>query len=98
LLAASGFPHQHPPEMQLSIPDMVIATLPVQRGSNKIVGKTIVGSGLKTQFNITVLAIRRNNRYITEIKPQMTIETDDMLYLFGNPRQIAEVNKYLVLE
>lgn len=98
LLAASGFPHQHPPEMQLSIPDMVIATLPVQRGVNKIVGKTIVGSGLKTQFNITVLAIRRNNRYITEIKPQMTIETDDMLYLFGNPRQIAEVNKYLVLE
>jgi CPA2 family monovalent cation:H+ antiporter-2 len=98
LLAGSGFPHQRPPHMQLNIPDMVIATLPVQRGANKIVGKSVLESGLKSQFNITILAIRRNNRYITEIKPEMTIETDDMLYLFGSPQKIAEVNRYLVLD
>lgn len=98
LLARSGFPHQRPPHIQLNIPDMVIATLPVQRGANKIVGKSVLESGLKSQFNITILAIRRYNRYITEIKPDMTIETDDMLYLFGSPEKIAEVNRYLVLE
>ncbi|MCO5266336.1 MAG: cation:proton antiporter [Lentimicrobium sp.] len=97
LLSASGTDEQNPPHMQLHIPDMVIATLPVQGGVNKIVGKTIVESGLKSQFNVTVLAIRRQNRYLTKISPQMTIETDDMLYLFGSPEKIAEVNRFLVL-
>jgi len=97
LLAASGYENQLPPHLQLNIPDMVIATVPVQQGFNKIIGKSIVDSGLKSTFNVTVLAIRRQNRYLTRITPQMTIETDDMLYLFGSPEKIAEVNKYLVL-
>lgn len=97
LLSNAGFDAQRPPAITLHIPDMVIATLPVQRGANKIVGKTIVDSGLKSRFNVTVLAIRRNNRYLTTILPDMTIETDDMLYLFGSPEKISEVNHYLVL-
>lgn len=97
LLYNAGADDQIPEHLQLNIPDMVIATLPVQRGANKIVGKTIVASGLKSQFNVTVLAIRRKNRYITKILPEMIIETDDMLYLFGDPEKIAEVNRYLVL-
>lgn len=98
LLYDSGNDNQVPPHLQLNIPDMVIATLPVQRGVNRIVGKTIVESGLKEKFNVTVLAIRRQNRYLTTISPQMIIETDDMLYLFGSPDKIAEVNHFLVLE
>ena len=97
LLYSSGADDQIPSHMQLNIPDMVIATLPVQRGVNRIVGKTIVESGLKENFNVTVLAIRRQNRYLTMISPQMVIETDDMLYLFGSPEKIAEVNRFLVL-
>ncbi len=98
LLCDSDGNVQCPPHLQLHIPDMVIATLPVQRGANKIVGKSIMNSGLKNQFNVTILAIRRQNRYITTISPEMTIETDDMLYLFGSPEKISEVNRYLVLE
>ncbi|PKO97731.1 MAG: potassium transporter KefB [Bacteroidetes bacterium HGW-Bacteroidetes-9] len=98
LLCDSDGNVQCPPHLQLHIPDMVIATLPVQRGANKIVGKSIMNSGLKNQFNVTILAIRRENRYITTISPEMTIETDDMLYLFGSPEKISEVNRYLVLE
>jgi uncharacterized protein with PhoU and TrkA domain len=45
-----------------------------------------------------VLAIRRKNKYITHIEPDMTIETEDMLYLFGSPANISRVNKYLILE
>ncbi|MFH1118594.1 MAG: cation:proton antiporter [Bacteroidota bacterium] len=98
LLAASGNETQFPPHLQINIPDMVIATLPVQQGFNKIIGKSVVESGLKSTFNVTVLAIRRQNKYLTRISPQMTIETDDMLYLFGSPEKIAEVNKYLLLD
>ncbi|PKP51819.1 MAG: potassium transporter KefB [Bacteroidetes bacterium HGW-Bacteroidetes-1] len=96
VLSQAGNDDQFPAHLQLHIPDMVIATLPVQRGNNKIVGKTIGESGLRNRFGVNVLAIRRNNRYFTEIKPEMTIETDDMLYLFGNPEKVAELNKYFL--
>ncbi|MBE0637041.1 MAG: cation:proton antiporter [Bacteroidales bacterium] len=97
LLKAGGEKHFHSP-LQLQIPDMVIASLEVQQEDNKIVGKTIFESGLKSHYNVTVLAIRRKNRYITYIDPSLTIEPDDMLYLFGSPANISRVNKYLILE
>lgn len=98
LLSKASSETNFPSSLQLQIPDMVIASLPVQQEDNKIVGKTIIESGLKSQYNVTVLAIRRQNKYITTIDPQMTIEPDDMLYLFGSPVNISKVNKYLILE
>jgi len=91
LLSEAADQTQFPTPMQLHIPDMVIAALPVQQEDNKIVGKTIVDSGLKDKYNVTVLAIRRKNKYITHIEPDMTIETEDMLYLFGSPANISRV-------
>ncbi len=98
LLSRAGDDKHHPSPVQMHIPDMVIASLPVQQEDNKIVGKSIVESGLKNNYNVTVLAIRRKGKYITKIEPAMTIEPDDMLYLFGSPANISRVNKYLVLE
>ncbi len=88
----------YPPHLQPQIPDMVFVALPVQRAAGKMIGKSIIDSGLRSKFNVTVLAIRRNNRYLTQITPEMTIETDDMLYLFGSPKKIAEVNRFFILE
>jgi CPA2 family monovalent cation:H+ antiporter-2 len=88
----------YPPHLQPQIPDMVFVALPVQRAAGKMIGKSIVDSGLRSKFNVTVLAIRRNKRYLTQITPDMTIETDDMLYLFGSPSKIAEVNRFFILE
>jgi monovalent cation:H+ antiporter-2, CPA2 family len=96
LLSKAGDDSQLPAPIQLHIPDMVIASLPVQQEDNRIVGKSILESELKSQFNVTVLAIRRNKKFITEIKPEMRIQTDDMLYLFGSPENISKVNKYLL--
>lgn len=98
LLNDAGDHTQFPSHLQLHIPDMVIASLPVQQEDNKIVGKTILTSRLKEKYNVTVLAIRRKNKYITHIEPDMTIETDDMLYLFGSPANISRVNKHLVFK
>ena len=98
LLSKNNNDNDFPTHLQPQVPDMVFVTLPVQRASSKMVGKTIIDSGLKSKFNVTVLAVRRGNRYITEITPQMKIETDDMLYLFGSPQKIAEVNRYFIVE
>lgn len=98
VLCAAGESQKCPPQLELHIPDMVIAALPVQQDDGRIVGKTILESRIREQFNLNVLAIRRNKKYITKIQPDTKIETDDMLYLFGSPENITRINKYIVLK
>jgi len=98
VLCAAGESQKCPPQLELHIPDMVIAALPVQQDDGRIVGKTILESRIREQFNLNVLAIRRNKKYITKIQPDTKIETDDMLYLFGSPENITKINKYIVLK
>lgn len=98
LLVAAGENQKIPPQYELHVPDMVIAALPVQQDDNRIVGKTIIESKIKEKFNLNVLAIRRNKKYITQIEANTKIETDDMLYLFGSPENISRINKFIVLK
>lgn len=42
-----------------------------------------------------ILAIKRGDRYLTEVSPQHLIEQDDVLYIFGSPKNIAGLNKFL---
>ncbi|MCL4857245.1 MAG: NAD-binding protein, partial [Flavobacteriales bacterium] len=81
--------------IQLSLPNMEIATLSVQQGNNQIVGKTIKDSNFRNKFGVTVLAIKRDNRYISEITPDTIIKQDDVLYIFGSPDNIIKVNSFL---
>jgi len=81
--------------IQLSLPDMEIATLSVQQGNNQIVGKTIKDSNFRNNFGVTVLAIKRDGRYISEITPDTLIKQDDVLYIFGSPDKIIKVNSLL---
>lgn len=80
---------------ELHIPSMEIAALKVQQGDNRVVGKTIEDCALRTEFGITVLAIKRGDRYITEVTPTHDIQQDDVLYIFGSPKNIAGLNKFL---
>lgn len=80
---------------ELHIPSMEIAALKVQQGKNRVVGKTIEECHLRSEFGVTVLAIRRGDRYLTDISPEHEILQDDVLYIFGSPKNIAGLNKYL---
>ncbi len=80
---------------RLNVPDVEIATLTVHQGTNQIVGKRIGDSQLRKEYNVNILAIRRNGRFITRLTPDTTIEQDDVLYLFGNPDCIARVNRHI---
>ncbi len=81
----------------LHIPEMEIATLVVQRGNNKIVGKTIGESGIRSNFGVTVLTIKRNEEFIRDVSPEDSIQSDDILYLFGKPEDIINLNKFITL-
>lgn len=83
---------------KLHIPDMEIATLPVYQGNNTVVGKSVGQVGLRKNYGVTILAIRRGEQYISEIHPETVIQTDDLLYVFGNPDNVTRLNKYFCLQ
>lgn len=85
------------PNAHLSMPGMEISTIKVLRGGNSIVGKTIMESGLRSNYGVTVLAIKRGEKYLTEIGPEDEIELNDILYIFGRPSSITAINKFLTL-
>lgn len=79
----------------LTIPGVEIATLPVTLGRGKVVGRTIAEIALRERYGITVLAIRRKGRYITNVSGNARILTDDVLYLLGSPENIVRMDKEL---
>lgn len=80
---------------ELHVPDVEIITLTVKQGNNRIVGKSIGESQLRKEFNVNILAIKRGGKFITRLTPDVNIEQDDILYLFGNPDCVSRVNKFL---
>lgn len=77
------------------VTDMEIATITVTLGNGKVVGHTIQEAALREQFGITVLAIRRDGRYITPVTDSVRILTDDTLYLLGSPDHIVKLGHAL---
>ena len=66
----------------------------MQQGNNKIVGKSIMEAGIRTNYGITVLAIKRGSEYVTDITRETVVLQDDILYIFGQPDNIIRINKY----
>lgn len=81
----------------LHIPDMEIATVHVRQEGSIIVGKTIGESGMRSNHNVTVVAIKRGDEYLTDISRHNVIKHNDVLYLFGDPDDILAINRYLKL-
>lgn len=75
-----------------------ITTIYVNKGNNQIVGKTLDKSSLRSDYGVTLLAINRKDKYITEISSNETIQQEDTLYLLGNTKQIAVVAQFLEVE
>jgi len=92
LLRGSVPKKQQANDEHLTIPGLEIATLPVTLGRSKVVGRTIAESALREKYGITVLAIRRKERYITNVSGDAKIHTDDLLYLLGAPENIVRLD------
>lgn len=78
---------------QFNIPNKELATLHVQHNRNDIVGKKLSETGLANKYKVNLLAIKRGKKYLSTIGPETMIEIDDLIYLFGSPKQIAQLDK-----
>jgi monovalent cation:H+ antiporter-2, CPA2 family len=70
-----------------------IATVPVDLGRTRIAGRTLEQIDLRGRFGITLLAIRRRGRTITQMPPGERILQDDVLYLLGTPDSIVRLDR-----
>jgi CPA2 family monovalent cation:H+ antiporter-2 len=77
----------------LDLPEMEIATLTVQKNNNSIVGKKIAEAEIRKQYGITVLTIKRDHHFITEITSDTKILQEDVIYIFGKPDAIASFSE-----
>ncbi|HBH22750.1 MAG TPA: potassium transporter KefB [Cytophagales bacterium] len=80
-----------------NIPEAALITLKAEQGQNKVVGKSVADARLREEYDINILAIKRNKEFITKIMPDEVIRQDDELFLFGKPDDISRLNAHLKL-
>lgn len=84
-----------PNDRSPAIPGLEIATIPVSLGRTRIVGRSLADVDLKGRFGITLLAIRRQQRTLTQLEPSERIRPDDVLYVLGSPDSIVRLDQAL---
>ena len=77
-------------DLKVHFPDLEISVLWVDPKS-PFVGKSLAEIALRGIYEVTVLAVRRNEQILTNPHGELRIEFDDEVYLLGNPEKIAQV-------
>ena len=83
--------------MNLNIPNMRISCLTVQKAADGIVGRTLEQSDVRGKFNINLLAIQRNGKFIVDITRDSKILENDLLYLMGSNESISKFREAINL-
>jgi len=55
--------------------------------------KTILELNVRSQFNLNIIAIRRNEKLCVEFAPSFTLEKDDILILIGSNKNLSRLQK-----
>ena len=71
-------------------PDLEISVLWVDPKS-PFAGKSLAEIALRETYEVTVLAVRRNEQILTNPHGELRIELDDEVYLLGNPGKIGQI-------
>ena len=77
-------------DLKVHFPDLEISVLWVDPKS-PFVGKSLAEIALRGTYEVTVLAVRRNEQILTNPHGELRIEFDDEVYLLGTPEKIAQV-------
>ncbi len=60
--------------------------------SSRLVGATVRKSGFREQYNINVLGLKRNNKYIMTDLPQQKLQSGDVLLVQGKWSNISQLD------
>ena len=90
-----------PPEIdyrraaKLTIPKLNIASLRVQNTNHEVVGKTMDESRIRSRYGVNVLAIQRDEEYLSHIEADTQIKQDDILFLSGKPEDVSRFHEVI---
>ncbi|MEK6481967.1 cation:proton antiporter [Catalinimonas sp. 4WD22] len=79
----------------INIPNMNISSLRVQNTNKEVVGKTIDESKIRSRFGVNILAIQREEDYLSHIEADTEIRQDDILFLAGKPEDISRFHELI---
>ena len=77
-------------DLNLQLPDVEISTLEIDERS-PLAGKNLAEIDLRKQYEVTVLAIRRNSQIISNLNANSTLFANDVLFVIGSPERVARV-------
>lgn len=64
--------------------------------TSKMDGKTIMDTGIRKKFILNIIAVVRDSETIVELSPDFQLQTNDMVAVVGNKRNIQKFEKFLV--
>jgi CPA2 family monovalent cation:H+ antiporter-2 len=77
-------------DLNLQIPDIEISTLRLVENS-PLVGKSLAEIELRKKHGVTILAIRRDSKVLSNLDVNMPFCADDVLFVLGPPDKVAGV-------
>lgn len=76
-----------------NFPEFDISCLKVKTDNRRIIGKTLSEIDIRNQYGVNILGVSRNNKLISNIKPDETIHQRDILYVTGKQEDIDQFRK-----
>ena len=77
-------------DLKIQIPDIEISALRIGEGA-PIIAKSLAQIGLRKKYGVTVMAMRRGDKVISNPDVDMTFREEDVLFVVGSSEQIAGV-------
>ncbi len=90
-----SYSHREDDRQLLQIPNMNVTCLRVQSQASDLVGKPLKDTNLRSKYSVNIIAIQRDEQYITDILPDTAIQQNDLLYVVGTPDAVAGLNRHL---
>jgi CPA2 family monovalent cation:H+ antiporter-2 len=82
-------------DMKLHLPDADISTLRLEEGSD-FVGKSLGQIELRKKHGVTVLALRRNEKILSNPDADTVLQAGDLLIILGTPVKLANISPLLM--
>jgi CPA2 family monovalent cation:H+ antiporter-2 len=75
-------------DLRYYLKDMEISTIRLEKGA-PLAGRTLAQMGLRKQYGITVLAVRRDSELLFNPEPDMELHAADVLIVLGAPDKLT---------
>lgn len=72
----------------LSLPNLNIVIITVQKSQSPLLGKSISEIDIRNRFGVNIIAIRRDSDFLDVIDQNTKIMKDDILYVLGNKEAV----------